>query len=330
MRRLFIILLTLCGALVSAQAQERSLQRWQYWFDNNLTSPAEQTLSGLTAEINTTIDASGLNEGMHTLYLRIGDNKDGWSPLFTFPVFVTPLQSRGEKNVSTVEYWIDDLSKRQTATVSGGVWQQVFDASNMQEGIHTLYYRFGDNKGQYGPLQQSLFFRTQKKASKIVKLRYWWSNRTDLAEEVDVNEATFSYETLLSVPDYARRDELTGNGLARFTAVAYDDQGRQSAPFYEDVIYEPIATIIADQKTLNANETLNLTWFFYDIAEVRDYNVYYAKDDGPFILWLPSTTSTNAVFKGDKGTYRFMVVARNKLFQRTSMDPEGIETVTFE
>lgn len=330
MRRLFIILLTLCCAWASVQAQERTLQRWQYWFDNDQLSPTEQTLSGLTATINTTIDANGLNEGMHTLYLRVGDSENGWSPLHMFSMFVTPLESRGEKTVSSVEYWVDNLSARQTASISGGVWQQVLDASNMQEGVHTLYYRFADSKGQYSLLQKAVFYVTQKKATKVAKLRYWWSNRTDLATDVDVNDVSFSYETLLAVPDYARRDELTGNGLARLTVVAYDDQGRQSGASYEDVIYDPIATIVADKKILSADEAVTLTWFFTDMAGVRDYNVYYAKDDGPFILWLPATTSNSAEFRGTKGTYRFMVVARNALFQRTSMDPEGYETVTFE
>lgn len=237
------------------------------------------------------------------------------------------------QELQEVQYWFDDGQATKTSVPLSGetaTWQQTFDVSDMREGVHTLYYRFADNKGMWSGLQKAVFVKQQKKATKITKLRYWWSNRTDLAQEVDATSESFSYETLLSVPDYARRDELTGNGLARFTAVAYDDQGRQSAPFCEDVIYEPIATIIADRTTLSADEAVKLAWFFYDLAGVRDYNVYYSKDDGPFILWLSSTTSKTAEFKGSKGTYRFMVVARNKLFQRTSMDPEGIETVTFE
>ena len=43
-----------------------------------------------------------------------------------------------------------------------------------------------------------------------------------------------------------------------------------------------------------------------------------------------STKKLTAEFKGEKGIYRFFVVARNNLGQRTSMDPEGFEVVTFE
>lgn len=237
------------------------------------------------------------------------------------------------QELQEVQYWFDDGQATKTSVPLSGetaIWQQTLDVSNMREGVHALYYRFADNKGMWSGLQKAFFVKQQKKATKVAKLRYWWSDRTDLAQEVDANSETFSYETLLSVPDYARKDKLTGNGLARFTAVAYDDQGRQSAPFYEDVIYERIATILADKKSLSANETVNLTWFFNDAAGVRDYNVYYAKGDGPLILWLPSTTSNSAEFKGEKGIYRFFVVARNNLGQRTSMDPEGFEVVTFE
>ena len=402
MRRLFIILLTLYGALAMVHAQERQLQRYQYWFDQDQKAMTEQTLNGQTAEINTAFDANSLSEGMHTLYLRIGDSQGCWSPLQAFPVFATPLQSRGEKSVAAVEYWIDDIASRQTTNVNGTAWQQVldvsalhegmhtlyyrfvdnkaqtsplqastfmvnplrnqgtktvskveywidsdivrhqtasvngglwsmtFDASMMPEGMHTLYYRFADNYNEYGALQQTIFMKQQEKATQVVKLRYWWSDRTDLVTEIDATEQPFSYTTLLSVPDYDRRDPLSDKGVALFTMVAVDDQGRLSAPLCEQILYARYATITAKKSTVTAGTPVTLSWSYADEAGVRDYSVYYAKDNGSFILWKPATTDTSVDFKGARGTYRFAVVARNNLGQRTNLDAEGAVSVTFE
>ena len=330
MRRL-IILLTTLGLYSSAFAQERQLQRYQYWFDQDQTMISEQSLSGLSAEVNTAFDASNLSEGIHTLYLRVGDSEGGWSPLHAFTIFVTPLQSRGNKSVTKVEYWIDDAMKdRLNASVSENLWSVSLDASTLTEGIHILYYRLGDNYGQYGPLKQALFMKQQQKATQVTKLNYWWSNRTDLAEEVAATEQPFSYATLLNVPNYARRDELTDKGIAQLTIVATDNQGRQSAPLTVEVIYARFATLTANATSLSAGEPVTLNGIYEDEAGVRDYSVYYAKGDGPFILWKPATTDTSAEFKGEKGTYRFTVVARNNLGQRTSLDDEASVKVTFE
>jgi hypothetical protein len=47
-------------------------------------------------------------------------------------------------------------------------------------------------------------------------------------------------------------------------------------------------------------------------------------------MYIPSTNATSTEFKGNKGAYRFLVVARNNAGQRTSMDDEWTVMVTFE
>ena len=238
-----------------------------------------------------------------------------------------------DRQLSRFQYWFDDSQTALTEQALSGVEatvEQAIDASMLSEGMHILNYRFIDNFGVSSALHQALFCKQQLKATKVTKLRYWWSNRTDLAVDVDVNSPTFNYETLLSVPDYARRDDLTDLGVARFTAVAIDDQGRQSAPFSEDIIYMRLATINAAATEVTGSDGVCLTWSFTDQSGVRDYSIYYAKDDGPFILWKPTTTDTSATFKGKQGIYRFLVVARNMLGQRTSLDDEAAVTVTFK
>lgn len=329
MKRWFLLLIS-SGLLLTAQADDRQLSKFQFWFDDNQSAMTEQTLSGTKLTIDQAVDASGLREGMHTLYFRIGDTAGQWSPLQVWTFFVAPIRDKGAKAIKAVEYWIDkNLADRKTTELSGDTWQQTLDVTDLSEGIHTLNYRFVDNYGDYSPVSQAIFSKVQKKATQIKKLRYWWSNRTDMIEEVEADQPSFTYESLLKVPEYARQDPLTDKGVARFNCVAVDDQGRQSASIYEDVIYATGPELIVDRYSATAGTNISLSWSYTDASGVKDYMVYYAKDNSPYVLYDPSTNATSMEFKGDKGAYRILVVARNNNGQRTSMDDEWSVLVVF-
>lgn len=330
MKRCFLLLIS-SGLLLSAQADDRQLSKLQYWFDDNQSAMTEQTLSGTKQNIDQTVDASSLREGMHTLYFRIGDTAGQWSPLQTWSFFVAQLRDKGAKAIKAVEYWMDnDLANSKTTEITENMWQQALDVSDLPEGIHTLNYRFADNYGNYSFVSQTMFSKIQKKATQVKKLRYWWSNRTDMIEEVDAAQPSFTYESLLKVPEYARQDGLTDKGVARFNCVAVDDQGRQSAPFYDDVIYATGPELRADKYTATAGTDVKLSWAYTDANGIKDYIVYYSKDNGPYVMYIPSTNETSTEFKGTKGFYRFLVVVRNNIGQRTNMDNEWSVMVIFE
>ena len=400
--RMFYFILLACGLSMSVVAQDLELSRFQYWFDKNHTGLAEQVLSGDSVSIETSIDTSLLSEGMHSLYYRICDSEGAWSPLQVWTFFVSPLQQRGDKSISSVEYWIDSDGHHQTAVVSDSIWMQALDVSafkegmhalyfrfgdtkgvwsplqtwyffagalrnhggkavdrveywidgniaerkqatisddlwniemdmsSMTEGMHTLYYRFGDNYGDYMPLQQAMFSKQRQKASSVKTLRYWWGDYTDRAVDVEVGELTFIYETLLTVPDYAKRDPGTDRGIARFCCVAIDDLGRMSPAMNEEIIYGRGPLLKADNYRVTVGNAVKLSWSYEDPAGVRDYSVYYSLDDGPWVMYVPSQQETSLEFKGIKGNYSFVVVARNNLGQRTNLDYEWSVNVCFE
>ncbi len=327
----WILLLFSSGLLLTAQADDRQLSRFQYWFDDNQSEMTETSISGTKQTVNQSVDASQLREGIHILHFRIGDDQGLWSPLQQWVFFVKPLRNKGAKAINTVEYWLDtNAAERKSVVVNDNLWQQTIDVSDLSEGMHTLNYRFGDNYGDYGALQQAVFMKLQQKATQIKKLRYWWSNRTDLIEEVDAGQPSFIYESLLAVPNYARQDPITDQGVARLNCIAIDDQGRQSAPFYQDVIYATGPTLFADRYSQTVGSNVTLSWTYTDANGIKDYIVYYSKDKGPYVMYIPSTTANTVEFKGTKGVYRFLVVARNNAGQRTNMDEEWTVVVTFE
>ncbi len=402
MKRLLLIVI-LSRLLLSAYADDRQLDKLQYWFDNNQSAMKELTLSGIQQKISEVIDASNLHEGMHILYYRVGDNEGQWSPLQVWTFFVASIGDKDDKAIKSVEYWVDDnIAGCRTTEVIGNVWRQPIDASSLHEGMHTLYYRVGDTSGQWSPLQvwtflvvpirdkgareivsveywmdggfadlktaevsggtwqqtldvsglsegvhtlhyrfvdnygycsavsQTLFSKVRQGATQVKKLHYWWGTFTDKAEDIEVDAMEYSYAGLLSVPDYARQDPLTDKGVARFNCVAIDDQGRQSASFYEDVIYGTGPELTVDKYNTTAGSSVKLSWTYDDPYGIKDFIVYYSKNNGPFVMYIPSIQTNSTEFKGDKGTYRFLVVVRNNAGQRTSMDYEWTVTVTFE
>ncbi len=323
----FLLLFISFGLYLSLYADDRQLSKLHYWFDDNLSTMTEQTLSGTQQGFNKAIDASSLKEGMHTLYFRIGDNEGQWTPLQVSSFFVAPLRDKGAKAIKAVEYWLDNkTTERKTTEMNGNIWQQTLDVSKLSEGIHTLNYRFVDNYGDYSPVSQSMFFKTQQRAIKVTKLRYWWGQRIDLAQEVSVDAAEYTFEEILSVPKYARDDASTALGVANLRVIAFDDQGRQSAPFCMDIIYGKGPMVLPSTFEATTGTNINFNWLYSDDAGVKDYNVYYSKDGGPFVLWKHSITTTSASFTGEPGTYLIVVTARNNAGQRTSLDREwGVE-----
>ncbi|CAD6494021.1 MAG: Periplasmic copper-binding protein (NosD) [Candidatus Argoarchaeum ethanivorans] len=59
---------------------------------------------------------------------------------------------------------------------------------------------------------------------------------------------------------------------------------------------------------------------------IKDYMVYFSKDEGPYITWLVHTTDTSAVFIGESGyTYAFYSIARDNVghIEETPEEPDA-------
>jgi len=77
--------------------------------------------------------------------------------------------------------------------------------------------------------------------------------------------------------------------------------------------------------------TIEVTWTGQDApggSGIASYDVYVARDTGPYQLWLLATTVTNAFFTGQPGsTYRFYSVARDAA-GNTEAAPETPDATT--
>lgn len=153
----------------------------RYWFDTDANSvKTTTTLSGVT-----TIDASSLMDGVHTLHYQIVDNKD-IAGIPASKIFIK-LGKNTVTKAKSLRYWFDKdmTSVKTTALQSEAV---TIDASSLVEGIHMLHYQIVDDKGGLGCVVTKMFFKmSAKTSSTATAIRYWFDEDTEV-QQVDVAE----------------------------------------------------------------------------------------------------------------------------------------------
>ncbi len=159
-------------------AKSKSLR---YWFDTDANSvKTTTTLSGVT-----TIDASSLKEGVHTVHYQIVDSKD-IAGIVVSKIFIK-LGKNTVTKAKSLRYWFDKdmTSVKTTALQSEAV---TIDASSLVEGIHMLHYQIVDDKGDLGCVVTKMFFKVSAKTSSTATaIRYWFDEDTEV-QQVDVAE----------------------------------------------------------------------------------------------------------------------------------------------
>ena len=289
--------------------------KYHYWFDKARDMETVIPLSEYEQQ-HFLLDVSGLSTGIHFLYYRVQDSIGSWSPLYGHLFFVNPLYVDCGIDVKQLEYWIDDNFKELSIVPIDGD-QSVFEVEDLSliQGFHTLYYRIKDSMGNYSTTHSWLFFKNELKATTISWCKYWWNDDFDKTTIVfnDSDSSVFSFCQELIVPEYARNSEYSSNTIAKLNIIFGDDLGHVSnvEEFeirYPDIV-PPKSSIKIDRVQTNI---IVLSWSANEDS-IQDYNIYYAEEDQPYVLWLPNTKSQTASFRGQTGkTYRFTVTSRDK------------------
>lgn len=312
--------------------KEVKIIQGEYWIDNN----EKQEIAIDNDQIAFVLDASKVNEGMHTLNYRVKDNEGKYSPLQTRIFLKDAHHDTSVVNkTASVEYWFDDKSNvLQSHIAFKDTIEFSVDATPLKTGLHTLNYRVKDVLGNYSQIHSWAFFKTGNKPTKISWYKYWWNNNEDKAvkENIENDDVEFIFNKELTIPVYAMTDGYSNKSIARFHIVFGDDMGNVSNTEWADVSYPdvipPVSAIEVDKE--QATESVTLKWYVSN-DQVEDYNIYYSENDQPFVLWLPNTNKETATFKGNAGTtYRFTVTARDKAGNRETFDENKTVEVTFK
>jgi len=135
----------------------------EYFFDEDTGLGSGSSLSltqNDTVEISTNINVSGLNVGLHRLYVRAQDGNGQWGIVQSRPVLVQMSAPNDPlPNIVDVEYFFDEepelgsgsslsFTQNDTVEISTNI-----DVSGLDVGLHRLYVRAQDGNGQWGIVQ---------------------------------------------------------------------------------------------------------------------------------------------------------------------------------
>lgn len=194
MRKYILLTILLSGLTLSARGQSEpeidltglpqatTASSLRYWFDSETDIKTTETMSGAT-----TINASGLVEGIHTVHYQIVDNK-GIAGIPASKMFIK-LDPRVVATAASLRYWFDsETTVKTTTTLSGAT---IIDASGLVEGIHTVHYQIMDSKGGAGIPVSEMFIKLDPRVIATAEsLRYWFDNDTDVQTTTTLSGAT--------------------------------------------------------------------------------------------------------------------------------------------
>lgn len=132
-----------------------SLTTYEYWFDADFSGAQQAATSGTQSEIiNTDLDASSLNTGLHVLNIRYKDDLGKWSSViskfFLKLEEITPVVAE----IDAYRYWIDTDFANHTHTILPSSVNPLLlnidlDFTQIPHGMHEIHFQFKDVSGKW-------------------------------------------------------------------------------------------------------------------------------------------------------------------------------------
>jgi hypothetical protein len=245
----------------------RGIVAWEYWFDHSSDNRTRKEISETSDfKLETNIDVSQLFNGLHTVHIRFLDTQGDWSSVvsrfFVKNLFQTVSLSN---NIKAYEYWFDsDLMSAKTVQVSDTAQLNLVEMLNVESlnnGLHTVHFRFKDTKGFYSPVVSRFFvknrFQTEALSSDITGYEYWFDN--SVQNRIFVNTPHISeiqIDTALVLNDLSR-------GLHTLHVRFKDSKG-----FYSPVVSRFFLILNHDSVLTDNKITRFSYWFDSDMSSM--------------------------------------------------------------
>ena len=131
---------------------EKSIVLHQYWIDGNL-----EAITSVETQPDK-IDITGLKPGLHSLTVRVKDNTGLWSSQVAKYFIVKDDDVMEETTITRYMYWFDDETDDFfTGPLTSASGTMDIDISDVEAGIHTLWWRCGDSKGAWSEARSVTF-----------------------------------------------------------------------------------------------------------------------------------------------------------------------------
>lgn len=169
-----------------------------------------------------------------------------------------------------------------------------------------------------------------------------WSGVQDYTLVIEVDRGVWSYDETFVTTDTEYLYEAKDDGNRTIYVLARDSVGNESTKSNEQVVLfryidlePPVTTFtvnnVSEGSVKASSSGANIMWSATDNdVGVKKYNVYYAEENGPFILWKSDLTEPGAFFYGQKGhTYRIVVTATDNNDNVEEIEPARAIQVVF-
>ena len=131
---------------------DKSIVLHQYWIDGKLDAIVSSETQPSQIPIST------LKPGLHSLTVRVKDNTGLWSSQVAKYFIVKDDDSVEEATITRYMYWFDEeTADFKTGPLTSASGTMDIDISDVEAGIHTLWWRCGDSKGAWSEARSVTF-----------------------------------------------------------------------------------------------------------------------------------------------------------------------------
>ena len=131
---------------------DKSIVLHQYWIDGKLDAIVSSETQPSQIPIST------LKPGLHSLTVRVKDNTGLWSSQVAKYFIVKDDDVMEEATITRYMYWFDEeTADFKTGPLTSASGTMDIDISDVEAGIHTLWWRCGDSKGAWSEARSVTF-----------------------------------------------------------------------------------------------------------------------------------------------------------------------------
>ena len=262
-KKIFILYLLFTGFCLSAQD---NLVGYEYWFNNDY--PGRQTVVLVSAEsheLNTSVDASALPEGVNVFNIRYKNSSGIYSSTLSEIFYKNTLMYGRNNQLTGYEFWFNnDYDGRQTGTI-GKVGSYLLntgvDVSFLPEGVNMFNIRFKNEDGIYSSTLSEIFYKSStifNSDNLLTAYEFWFNN--DYGSRQTVSAGTSKTELINTGIDAS----LLPEGVNVFNVRSIDNKGKYSSTLSQVFIKTPKNQI--ETNLISAYRY----WFNDDFSGVKD------------------------------------------------------------
>ncbi|MEI6754112.1 MAG: T9SS type A sorting domain-containing protein [Paludibacter sp.] len=179
-----LIILILCIRLVVSMYGQKTIDKYEYWFDNDYKGKITTTVSPVSSlHLTTSLSTFELPVGLHKLQIRFKESADVWSSTSSQFFVKTPKSIVGQGIISQYEYWFDNefaTKVQQTLSLTSELsFTSSIVTSTLPVGLHSFQIRFKESSGVWSSTNTQFFFKKGKSnllKNQISKYEYWFDN----------------------------------------------------------------------------------------------------------------------------------------------------------